>query len=98
VIKIRPRLARLSNGWVLDRDMARALNIGLRALAPGGGGGRGIPLDRAPCGVGEASEPTPRASPDHGNKNNLRIFRSTVVWETLSHRACKSGTANLQGI
>jgi len=31
VVKIRPRLARLSNGWVLDRDMARTLNIGLRA-------------------------------------------------------------------
>jgi len=33
VIKIRLRLARLSNGWVLDRDMVGALNIGLRALA-----------------------------------------------------------------
>jgi len=32
VIKIRLRLARLSNGWVLDSDRVRALNIGLRAL------------------------------------------------------------------
>jgi len=38
VIKIRLRLARLSNGWVLDRDMVGALNIGLRALASGGRG------------------------------------------------------------
>jgi len=38
VIKIRFRLARLSNGWVLDRDMVGALNIGLRALASGGRG------------------------------------------------------------
>jgi len=36
VIKIRFRLARLSNGWVLDRDMVGALNIGLRALASNG--------------------------------------------------------------
>jgi len=36
VIKIRLRLARLSNGWVLDRDMVGALNIGLRALASNG--------------------------------------------------------------
>jgi len=38
VIKIRLRLARLSNGWVLDRDMVGALNIGLRALASDGRG------------------------------------------------------------
>jgi len=38
VIKIRLRLARLSNGWILDRDMVGALNIGLRALASGGRG------------------------------------------------------------
>jgi len=38
VIKIRLRLARLSNGWVLDRDMVGALNIGLRALSSGGRG------------------------------------------------------------
>jgi len=36
VIKIRLRLARLSNGWVLDRDMVGALNIGLRALSSNG--------------------------------------------------------------
>jgi len=36
VIKIRLRLARLSNGWVLDRDMVGALNIGLRTLASNG--------------------------------------------------------------
>jgi len=36
VIKIRLRLARLSNGWILDRDMVEALNIGLRALASNG--------------------------------------------------------------
>jgi len=38
VIKIRLRLARLSNGWVLNRDMVGALNIGLRALSSGGRG------------------------------------------------------------
>jgi len=38
VINIRLRLARLSNGWVLDRDMVGALNIGLRALASDGRG------------------------------------------------------------
>jgi len=38
VIKIRLRLARLSNGWILDRDMVGALNIGLRALATNGRG------------------------------------------------------------
>jgi len=38
VIKVRLRLARLSNGWVLDRDMVGALNIGLRALASDGRG------------------------------------------------------------
>jgi len=36
VIKVRLRLAKLSNGWVLDRDMVGALNIGLRALASDG--------------------------------------------------------------
>jgi len=36
VIKVRLRLARLSNGWILDRDMVGALNIGLRALASDG--------------------------------------------------------------
>jgi len=50
VIKIKLRLARLSNGWILDRDMVGALNIGLRALSPWEG--RGVPLDRAPCSVG----------------------------------------------
>jgi len=68
VIKIRLRLARLSNGWVLDRDMVGALNIGLRALSSGGG--LGVPLDRALCSVGEAGEPTPRANPDHGTEIN----------------------------
>jgi len=38
VIKIRLRLARLSNGWILDRDMVGALNIGLRALSSNGSG------------------------------------------------------------
>jgi len=38
VIKIRLRLAKLSNGWVLDRDMVGALNIGLRALSSDGRG------------------------------------------------------------
>jgi len=38
VIKIRLRLARLSNGWILDRNMVGALNIGLRALASDGRG------------------------------------------------------------
>jgi len=38
IIKTRLRLTRLNNGWVLDRDMVGALNIGLRALAPGGSG------------------------------------------------------------
>jgi len=38
VIKIRLKLAKLSNGWVLDRDMVGALNIGLRALSSGGRG------------------------------------------------------------
>jgi len=38
VIKIRLRLARLSNGWILDRDMVGALNIGLRALSSNGRG------------------------------------------------------------
>jgi len=38
VIKIRLRLARLSNSWVLDRDMVGALNIGLRALSSGARG------------------------------------------------------------
>jgi len=36
VIKIRLRLARLGNGWILDRDMVGALNIGLRALSSNG--------------------------------------------------------------
>jgi len=36
VIRIRLRLARLSNGWILDRDMVGALNIGLRTLASNG--------------------------------------------------------------
>jgi len=36
VIKIRLRLAKLSNGWILDRDMVGTLNIGLRALASDG--------------------------------------------------------------
>ena len=38
VIKVRPRLARPSNSWALSRDTVGALNIGLRALAPGGRG------------------------------------------------------------
>jgi len=38
VIKIRLRLARLSNGWILDRDMVGALNIGLKALSSNGRG------------------------------------------------------------
>lgn len=57
----------LGSGRVLDRDMVGALNIGLRALAPGGG--CGFPLDRAPWGVGKVCEPTPRASPGHRIKN-----------------------------
>jgi len=27
-----------------------------------------VPLDRAPWGAGEASDPRPRANPPHGNK------------------------------
>jgi len=38
VIRIRLRLARLSNGWILGRNMVGALNIGLRALSSDGRG------------------------------------------------------------
>jgi len=38
--------------------------------------GRGVPLDRALCGLGEAGDPKPRANPANGN-------RSTVSGETL---------------
>jgi IS605 OrfB family transposase len=38
VIKIRMRLARLSNGLAMDRDMIGAINIGLRYLSTGGRG------------------------------------------------------------
>jgi len=38
VDKIVFRLARLSNGWVLDRDMVGSLSIGLRALSSDGRG------------------------------------------------------------
>jgi len=34
VIRMRLMLARLSNSWILDRGIAEALNIGLRALPP----------------------------------------------------------------
>jgi len=61
------RLARPSNGWVLDRYIVGALNIGLRALALGGG--CGFPLDRVSWGVGKVCEPTPRARPGHRIKN-----------------------------
>jgi len=50
VIEIRLRLARLSNGWVLDSDMVRALNIGLRALPPGGRGWRSPRKSPMGCG------------------------------------------------
>jgi len=50
VIRVRLILARLSNSLALDRDMVRALNIGLRALAPGG---RGVALPSTdPMGCG----------------------------------------------
>jgi len=29
----------------------------------------GVSLDRAPCGVVEADDPTPRANPDHGSRS-----------------------------
>ncbi|MEM4970662.1 MAG: IS200/IS605 family accessory protein TnpB-related protein [Sulfolobales archaeon] len=38
VIKIQLRLARLSNGLTMDRDMIGAINIGLRYLSPDGRG------------------------------------------------------------
>ncbi|MEM2472977.1 MAG: hypothetical protein QXQ96_10770, partial [Sulfolobales archaeon] len=36
VIKIQMRLARLSNGLTMDRDVIGAINIGLRYLSPDG--------------------------------------------------------------
>jgi putative transposase len=38
VIKIQLRLARLSNGLAIDRDMIGAINIGLRYLSTDGRG------------------------------------------------------------
>gem|GEM_PF-2581825 len=38
VIKIQMRLARLSNGLVVDRDVIGAINIGLKYLQPDGRG------------------------------------------------------------
>jgi transposase len=38
VIKIQMRLAKLSNGLTLDRDMIGAINIGLRYLSSDGRG------------------------------------------------------------
>jgi len=71
VIRIRLRLARLSNGWILDRDMVGALNIGLRALASGG----------SPMALG-STEPhgvwAKLVSPHQGlaQATELRIFKS----------------------
>jgi len=71
VIKIRLRLARLSNGWILDRDMVGALNIGLRALASNG----------SPVALG-STEPhavwVKLVSPHRGlaQATELRIFKS----------------------
>jgi IS605 OrfB family transposase len=47
IIKIQLRLARLSNGLTMDRDVIGAINIGLRYLKSDGRG-CGVPLDRAP--------------------------------------------------
>jgi len=82
VIKVRPRLARPSNSWALSRDTVGALNIGLRALAPGG---RGLasPSTEPPCGVGEAGDPMLRVTPGLGLR--LRVLRSTVLWEALGY-------------
>ena len=68
VIKIQMRLARLSNGLTMDRDMIGAINIGLKYLSSDGRG-RGVPLNRAPCSSGEAGDPKPRANPANGIKD-----------------------------
>ncbi|MEM1610094.1 MAG: hypothetical protein QXQ57_00425 [Sulfolobales archaeon] len=36
IIKIQMRLARLSNGLTMDREVIGAINIGLRYLSPDG--------------------------------------------------------------
>jgi len=82
VIKIRLRLARLSNGWILDREMVGALNVGLRALASNG---RGV--------ASPSTEPhavwAKLVSPHRGLAQTTEIrltksVRNTVVWETLA--------------
>jgi len=45
--------------------------------------GLGVPLDRAPCGVGEAGDPMLRVTP--GPESRLRVLRSTVLWEALGY-------------
>jgi len=72
VIKIRLRLARLSNGCILDRDMVGALNIGLRALSSDG---RGMAFPSTePHGVWAKL-----VSPHQGlaQTTELKIFEST---------------------
>jgi len=34
----------------------------------------GVGLDRAPCGVVEADDSTPRANPDHGSRSNEKYL------------------------
>jgi len=82
VIKIRFRLARLSNGWVLDRDMVGALNIGLRALSSGG---RGVAFPSTePHGVWAKLVNPHRGQPPFTElKIIIEIAKSTVSGETL---------------
>jgi len=80
VIKIRLRLARLSNGWVLDRDMVGALNIGLRALSSDG---RGVALGSTEPHAVWAKLVSPHRGLAQTTELKINIYRNTVVWETL---------------
>ncbi len=66
VIKIQMRLARLSSGLTLDRDVIDTINTSLKYLKPDG---RGVAFsDKASQGAGEAINLAPRANPPHRNK------------------------------
>jgi len=83
VIKIQMRLARLSNGLTMDRDIIGAINIGLRYLSSDGKG-RGVPLNRAPCGLGEAGDPKPRANPANRIKDIHKYLEVSLAGKHYS--------------
>jgi len=84
VEKVTFRIARLSNGWTLDRDMVGSLSIGFRALASDG---RGVAFPSTGPHEVRVTLMNPHQGPTQTTE--LRVFKSTLKFRGLGNASAR---------